>query len=64
MNLNDKRPHAYHRKKLIRQLVADGYHLQKAPKPEKTEPYALFNGPRPDDMFFETDLKRFHAGEA
>lgn len=64
MNLNDKRPHAYHRKKLIRQLMADGYHLQKAPKPEKTEPYALYNGPRPDDMFFETDLKRFHAGEA
>ena len=64
MNLNDKRPHAYQRKKLIRQLVADGYHLGKAPKPQKTEPYALFNGPRPDYMFFETDLKRFHAGEA
>ena len=64
MYLTDKRPHAYHRKKLIRQLVADGYKLEKAPKINRTEPYALFNGPRPDDWFFEIDLKRFHAGEA
>ena len=64
MYLTDKRPHAYHRKKLIRQLVADGYKLEKAPKIERKEPYALYNGPRPDDWFFRIDLKRFHAGEA
>ena len=64
MYLANKRPHAYHRKKLIRQLVEDGYQLQKAPKIDRTEPYALFNGPRPDYWFFELDLKRFHAGEA
>ena len=64
MYLANKRPHAYHQKKLIRQLVEDGYQLEKAPKINRTEPYALFNGPRPDDWFFEIDLKRFHAGEA
>ena len=64
MYLANKRPHAYHRKKLIRQLVEDGYQLAKAPKINRTEPYALFNGPRPDYWFFELDLKRFHAGEA
>lgn len=64
MYLANKRPHAYHRKKLIRQLVEDGYQLEKAPKINRTEPYALFNGPRPDYWFFELDLKRFHAGEA
>lgn len=64
MYLANKRPHAYHRKKLIRQLVENGYNLGKAPKPRREEPYALFNGPRPDYWLFEIDLKRFHAGEA
>ena len=47
MYLTDKRPHAYHRKKLIRQLVADGYKLEKAPKISRTEPYALFMQAKP-----------------
>ena len=64
MYLANKRPHAYHRKKLIRQLVDDGYQLAKAPKIYRKEPYALFNGPRIDDWYMEGDLKRFHAGEA
>ena len=64
MYLVNQRAHAYHRKKLIRQLLADGYKMGQVPESTQDEPYALFNGPSVDSWELENDLKRFHTGEA
>ena len=64
MYLANKQPHSYHRKKLIRQLLADGYKMGQVPESVQEEPYALHNGPSVDSQDLEFDLKRFHTGEA
>lgn len=64
MNLNNKHPHSYHRKKLIRQLLEAGYSLGKVPEPVNDPALRWMDGPSPDSDLLEHDLKRFHVGES
>ncbi len=64
MYIHFKNTNSYHRKKLLRQLLANRYVVGKVPEPSGEAMHALTDGPQVDSVQMEHDLKRFNAGEA